>query len=150
MIDTLITVIPIFVAIAALTWSVFWGVKSYQNQMNAQLFLEFTKRFEEIMQSFPENAWSARTDLDDAPPPESDELSLSALRYLNLCSEEYYLFKKRWLHKEIWGIWETELIRTLQSPLYMREWKKLVREFDAYKEFQNYVNEIQADQDNLE
>ena len=139
MIDTIITVVSVLLAIIAFIW----GVKSYQSQMSAQLFLEFTKRFEEIMQSFPENAWSARTDMDGTLPPESEELSRSALRYLNLCSEEYYLFKKRWLHKEIWGIWEKELIRTLQSPLFTREWKKLSGEFDAYTEFKEYVNNIQ-------
>jgi hypothetical protein len=54
------------------------------------------------------------------------------VRYLNLCSEEYYLYKQKWLHKKLWGIWEKELIRTLRSPLFVREWKKLADEFDAY------------------
>ena len=138
-IDTIVTVISVGVAIAAF----FWGLKSYRNQMNAHLFLEFTKRFDEIMQSFPENAWSARTDIDDTIPPDSKELSRSAVRYLNLCSEEYYLYKQGWLHKDIWGIWEKELIRTLRSPLFTREWKKLIGEFDAYPEFKEYVNKLQ-------
>ena len=40
MLNTIFTVASILVAVVAFLW----GVKSYRNQMNAQLFLEFTKR----------------------------------------------------------------------------------------------------------
>jgi hypothetical protein len=89
--------------------------------MNAQLFLEFTKRFEEVMQSFPKNTWPSRLNIEGKPPQKSKALSLSVLRYLNLCSEEYYLCQKGWLYKKTWEIWERELIRTLRTPLFLRE-----------------------------
>src|SRR5687768_4325484 len=110
----------IFIALASLLVSVIiatvtfiWGVRSYRDQMNAQLFLEFTKRFEEVMQSFPKNLWSTRLAIEGKPPAKSKALSLSVLRYLNLSSEEYYLRQKGWLYKETWEIWERELKRTL-------------------------------------
>ena len=134
--------LPVLIGVVAFIWGIVWGIIQYKNQMNAQLFLEFTKRFEEIMQSFPENAWSVRTDLDDTLPEPSSELSLAALRYLNLCGEEYYLYTKKMLSKEVWEIWEAELKRTLQSPLFRREWEQLKSEFDAYQEFQKYVDEV--------
>jgi hypothetical protein len=118
-------------------------VKKHQDQRNAQLFLEFTKRFEEVMQSFPKNAWPARLDIEKPPPPRSKALSLSVLRYLNLCSEEFYLCEKGWLHMDIWKIWEDELLRTLQTPLFVREWQHLCREFESYPEFKEYVEEAQ-------
>ncbi|MEO7840411.1 MAG: hypothetical protein ABIU06_13775 [Anaerolineales bacterium] len=133
--------ISILVGVAAL----FWGVKSYRDQMNAQLFLEFTKRFEEVMQSFPKNVWSSRLNIDGKPPPKSKAVSLSVLRYLNLCSEEYYLRQKNWLYKETWEIWERELIRTLQTPLFRREWKTLSTEFESYPKFKEYVNKTQKE-----
>jgi hypothetical protein len=139
MLDTILTVASILVAAAALLW----GVKSYRDQMNAQLFLEFTKRFEEVMQSFPKNTWPSRLNIEGKPPPKSKALSLSALRYLNLCSEEYYLRQKDWLYKETWEIWERELIRTLQTPLFRREWKTLSNEFESYPEFKEYVDNAQ-------
>ncbi len=144
MTETIITVITILSVLIALA-TLISGVSAYKNQMNAQLFLEFTKRFEEVMQSFPKNAWSARLDIDGVIPPKSKGLSLSALRYLNLCSEEYYLYKKHWLNKDIWKIWEGELIRTLQTPLFIREWKILSGEFEAYPAFIKYVNEKQSE-----
>jgi len=143
MFDTILTAASIFVAVIAFLWGVIWGVKSYRDQMNAQLFLEFTKRFEEVMQSFPKSAWSARLNIEGKPPAKSKALSLSVLRYLNLCSEEYYLYKKGWLHREIWKIWESELIRTLQTPLFIREWKTLAGEFESYPKFKEYVDNAQ-------
>lgn len=140
MIDTIITVVSIAVAVATFIW----GVKSYKDQMNAQLFLEFTRRFEEIMQSFPEDAWAARLNLQETTPESSKKLSLSVLKYMNLCSEEYYLYKKGWLNASIWRIWEAELMRTLQTPLMVREWKTLSREFDAYPAFQAFVEAVQG------
>jgi hypothetical protein len=139
MTETIITVISVLIAIGTFIW----GVVSYRNQMYAQLFLEFTKRFEEVMQTFPKGAWSARIDIDGKAPAKSKELSLSVLRYLNLCSEEYYLYKKGWLNKGIWKIWEAELIRTFQTPLFIREWKNLSGEFEAFPAFKEYVDKIQ-------
>ena len=142
-INTILTVVSILVAVAAFLGGLIWSVKSFRNQMSAQLFLEFTKRFEDLMESFPKNAWSARLNSEGVPPRKSKELSLSVLRYLNLCSEEYYLYKKGLLDKRIWKIWEKELARTLQTPLFIREWKTLAGEFDSYPKFKEYVDKIQ-------
>jgi hypothetical protein len=111
----------------------------YRRQCNAQAFLEYTKRYADIMNSFPPEGRKARLDVFGNPPPESEELSLSVLRYLNLCSEEFYLCKKSYLSIDVWRIWEAELKRTLGSTLVVREWKKLRQEFQAYPEFLAYV-----------
>ena len=97
--------------------SILWGVRVYRRQMNAQLFLEFTRRYDEVMRTYPEDTRSARLDSSQAPSSQSDELTAAVLRYLNLCSEEFYLRQRRYLAKDIWTIWEAEIQRTLQSPL---------------------------------
>ena len=120
------------------------GVLIYRRQMNAQLFLEYTKRYEEIMNTFPADARDARLNIDCETPKESKELTLVILRYLNLSSEEFYLCKNRYLSNKIWRIWEDELLRTLKSPLLLREWAKLKHEFESYPAFSAYVNNAQA------
>jgi hypothetical protein len=111
--------------------------------MNTQVFLTYTQRFDQIMDSFPKDAWVMRLDLDRLPDS-SPELSRSVLKYLNLCAEEYYLLQKKLLAKDVWQIWEDELKRTLQSPLFKREWKELAKEFEAYPEFRQYLENIQG------
>jgi hypothetical protein len=69
----------------------------------------------------------------------------AVLRYLNLCSEEFYLCRCGYLAREVWDIWEAELDRTLWSPIVRREWPELKREFAAYPEFAAYVDERQGE-----
>ena len=119
------------------------GVYVYRRQMNAELFLAYTKRYEGVMESFPGASRSHRLRLDGDPPPESEELTAAVLRYLNLCSEESYLCKRGYLARDIWRIREEELRRTLRSPLLRREWARVRREFGAYTEFARYVDDNQ-------
>ena len=115
------------------------GVYVFRRQMNAQLFLEYTKRYEEIMRSYPVGMRAFRLHSAGEPPPESSELTTVVLRYLNLCSEEFYLCQGKYLSRDIWGIWEEEMRRTIASPLYRREWEKISDEFSSYPEFYEYV-----------
>lgn len=120
------------------------GVRTYRRQTNAQMFVEYTRRFHEVMALFPADSRGARLDLDTALPPESDELTLAVLRYLNLSSEEYYLYRRGYLAKDVWTIWEAEIDRTLQSPLFRREWPRLRNEFISFSEFSRYVEALLA------
>ena len=108
--------------------------------MNAQMFLEYTKRYEQILSGFPDDARRTRMDSDGNLPNENEELTLAVLRYFNLCSEEFYLYKNGYLSRKVWDIWEAELKRTLRSPLFSREWGTLRDEFQTYRAFQDYVD----------
>ncbi len=121
------------------------GIYVYRRKTNTQVFLEFTRRYDEVMRSFPVDARRARLHSGGEPPAVSDEISDAALRYLNLCSEEFYLWKRRYLSGDIWRIWESELKRTLASPLYRREWTRLRDEFSSFPEFAAYVEEVQRE-----
>ncbi|WP_395095212.1 hypothetical protein [Armatimonas sp.] len=116
----------------------------HERQMNAEIFMKYAERYESVMNNFPEDAFDCRLS-SKSLPRESREITVSVLKYLNLCSEEYYLWKKKYIADEVWGIWERELIRTLRSALLMREWPKLKEEFDSYKEFQAFVEDQQKD-----
>ena len=122
------------------------GIITFKHQMNAQVFLECTKRYEQIMDTFPQGARGARLALEGKPPPSSEELSLAVLRYLNLCSEEFYLCSCRYLSRNVWSIWEAELRRTVASPLLRREWRELRSEFQSYPDFVQYVEDAQRAQ----
>jgi hypothetical protein len=116
----------------------------HQRQMNAEVFMKYAERYEQIMGSFPEDAFRARFSLSEELPPVSPQLTLAVLKYLNLASEEFYLWKKQYVADDVWKIWEHELIRILQSPLFRREWDELESEFQSYKEFLAYVDSAQG------
>lgn len=111
-----------------------------RRQTNVQVFLDYTKRYEKIMSELPDDGLAFRLRQDGDPPPESARLRRTILRYLNMCSEEYYLCKRGYLAPNIWKIWEAEFQRTLKSPLLKREWEVLRTEFAAFSEFAHYVD----------
>lgn len=121
-------------------------LQTYKGQMNAQVFTEYNGRYDEILNSFPTSAWEARFNLDTSLPEESMELTLCVLRYLNLSSEEFYLYRRGYLRRDVWDVWEGELLRTLRSPLLRREWPRLSSEFVSYPEFSRYVEAAQKDE----
>ena len=119
------------------------GLYNYNRQMNAQVFLQYAIRYDEIMNSFPNSARMARIKSSEALPKPSAELTICVLRYFNLCSEEFYLHQAKYMSKDVWGVWKDEMIRTWRTPLFQREWKKIVHEFDTYPEFQFLVKKSQ-------
>lgn len=99
-----------------------WRSGKYtKKQWNFNAFTHYTKRFEDIMASFPENAYVLRFELDKVVT-DQEEVRISVLKYLNMTSEEYYLHKEGYLDDKVWEIWLPEIRRTLRSPLFVSEW----------------------------
>jgi hypothetical protein len=118
----------------------------HRRQMNAEVFMKYAERYEQVMSCFPEDAFRARFSMSEGLPPPSPQLTLAVLKYLNLSSEEFYLWQKKYVADEVWKIWEHELIRILQSRLFRREWQELESEFQSYPEFLDFVNRAQGAQ----
>ncbi len=112
---------------------------THTRQMNGDIFLKYTERFEKVMSSFPANAWQARLHLDGAAPDASPELTVAVLKYMNLCGEEFHLWRSGYLQNSIWTIWRDEMCRTFRTPLFRREWPSLRAEFDSFPEFLTFV-----------
>jgi hypothetical protein len=133
------TIVSVLIAGAG----VFLGVNAYKRQMNAQMFLTYTERYAKVAQRLPRESDGGGTAGDPENPAKSREVAAAVLDYLNLCSEEFYLWEGKFLSEDIWKIWQAELIRTLRTPLFLREWKRLKAEFVSYPEFVDYVKEKQ-------
>jgi hypothetical protein len=127
------------------SWALWQNSQNNRKQANIQAFLTYTERFEKVMAAFPPEACQARFDLEQTLPPQSEDLTGAVLRYLNLTSEEFYLWKRGYLDTQIWRIWEKEIQRMLRSPLFRREWPELVTEFVSFKDFVDYVRNVQRD-----
>lgn len=141
--DVVMQTANVVTAIGGLAW-VYVALITYRGQMNAQVFVDCNNRYDDIVASFPPEAWGARLKLSELPPP-SHQVTLCALRYLNLGSEEFYLYKRGYINRAVWDIWEGELRRTLRSQLFKREWQVLRDEFDSYPEFIQYVETVQRE-----
>jgi hypothetical protein len=124
--------------------SLAFAIRSVRRQINAEILMKYTERYEHILDKFPQDALFGRFDSRALPPP-SAQLTLCLLKYLNLCSEEYYLWKNGYLAKSVWTVWEGDLKRMIASPLLQRAWPLLRAEYLSHRDFVEYVERIQAE-----
>ena len=124
--------------------SLMYTINNYRRQATMQVLMKYTERYEHILDQFPQDALEARFDAK-VLPPQSPQLTLCVLKYLNLCSEEYYLRKHGYLAESVWCIWEGDLKRIIGSPLWQREWLVLRTEFVSHPDFLEYVERIQGE-----
>lgn len=132
------------ISLTAGFFGVIYTINNYRRQMNAQILMKYTERYERILDQFPPDALEARFNIRILPPP-SPQLRLCVLKYLNLCSEEYYLKNHGYLAESVWHIWELDLRRIIASPLFLREWQSLHSEFLSHPEFLGYVEDVQKE-----
>jgi hypothetical protein len=132
------------VSVVVTTIGLIYTINNYHRQSTMQVLMQYTGRYEHILDQFPQDALKARFDAKVLPTP-SPQLTLCMLKYLNLCSEEYYLKEHGYLDKTVWCIWEADLKRIIASPLCQREWLSLSTEFEAHPDFLKYVERVQAE-----
>ena len=61
----------------------------------------YTKRYDDIMSSFPNGAYMLRFDRDKTIQSNED-VRLAVLKYLNMTSEEYYLWRDGYPDDKVW------------------------------------------------
>ncbi len=120
--------------------------ESFKKQMNAQVYLAYTERYEKLMADCPDDFRTTLFDLklSEVEANNRDRIKVCLLRDLNLCSEEFHLMQTGYLAPEVLGIWRQELDATLRKRLYISSWPELKHEFESYPDFLKYVDKIQS------
>ena len=113
-----------------------------RRQLNAQMFIEFSGRFQNILRLFPTEAWLANRNPSQPLPEPSQELTDCTLYCIQFISDAYYLHKGAYISKQIWRLWEREIQRTLSGPVFQREWEGVAAEFAHDREFLHYINTL--------
>jgi hypothetical protein len=134
----LATLISVIAAVVGLMIS----VRAYKRQVSALFLLEYTKRVDDIMRSFPPSLWAPRLFPQELPEP-SDELRLSAMRCLNFVSQLHYFSRKGYISRDVWRRGQGIYAEILQSPFFVREWKTVAPRFAADAVFCRFVEKAQ-------
>ena len=139
--DNLINSIP-YLTLLITFIGVLVAMYHFRRQMNVNIFVEYTKRYDAIMDKFPDEAFATRIN-SEILPEESSALTMACLKYLNLCSEEFHLYSEKLTSPKVWDMWDDEIKRVLRSPMFKREWKKLENEFKSFPDFITFVENAQ-------
>jgi hypothetical protein len=113
-----------------------------RRQLNAQMFIEISRRFQDVLRMFPTEAWLANRNPSAPLPPSSQEITDCTLYCIQLIADVYHLRQGRYISKRLWSAWEREIRHTLKGPVFQREWKTVAVEFSHNRHFQIYLDTL--------
>ncbi len=124
------------VAMLGLIWQIYQGNK----QSKLHFFTIFTQRYQDIIINLPVNIESDSFDFDNYNDDDEREHLLRWFRaYYDLCSEEFHLYKKGYVDKKLWKLWDEGIQNSLNKPAFIKSWE-LIQANNYYdREFCSYV-----------
>ncbi len=149
-IGSILTLITIFVIVV-------WNSKQYK-QMNKQLeiennqlriqneqikhnyFSEYTKRYQEIIIHFPENINEDTFSYEELEKNKKDETMRYMRVYFDLCSEEFFLHKHKYIDEKVWKEWEEGMSYAFNKKAFRRAWEKISSDTGFYTDFKKFVD----------
>jgi len=113
---------------------------SLKREHGATLFFEYNKRFADIRWQLPSDILSNCFD----PNKLKDEDLMNYMRqYFILCSEEFYLKKrKRWIERKLWKEWERAIKYYMGKPAFRKAWREVRNENIYYKGFVPFMDTL--------
>ena len=111
-----------------------------RKQLNAQMFIEVSGRFQELLRLFPTEAWLANRNFSQPLPPPTQEITDCTLYCLQLVADVYHLHKSGYISRALWSAWEREIKHILDGRIFRREWEGLAVEFAHNEAFLHYIN----------
>jgi hypothetical protein len=124
------------------SFGIYVALRNQRRQLNAQMFIEFSGRFQKLLREFPTEAWLANRSANEAIPPSSQELTDCTLYTIQFVYDVYHLHKNGFIAKNLWTLWEREIKNTLSGRVFQREWERVAAEFAHSPEFVQYINAI--------
>jgi hypothetical protein len=113
-----------------------------RRQLNAQMFVEMSRRFQDLLRMFPTEAWLANRNPSAPLPPLSQEITDCTLYCIQLIADVYHLRQGGYISKRLWSAWEREIRHTLEGPVFQREWKTVAVEFSHNESFLRYLDKL--------
>ena len=129
---------PGTIAVGAI--GIFIALRNHHRQLNAQMYVEFSARFQELLRSFPTDAWLANADSSQPLPAPNREVTECTLYVMQFLADIYYLHKGKYLSANLWKLWERGIKKTLGGRVFRREWETLSTEFAYSPDFVEYIN----------
>ena len=108
------------------------------------VFLTYTERFDKVFSEFPA---SFRKTGQFAAADKTANTEQAAIRFFNLCAEEFYLADENLIDKDVWKAWKAQITDTIQHELIASVWREVRDEYDSldiYGEFVKFMDGVIA------
>jgi len=134
--------IAVSILTLVLTGVALWvTISQFKKQLELQIFADYTKRYQEITLHFPEAVNQPQFRISGLLSEQRDRTLRYMRAYFDLCSEEYYLWKKGHIDAETWREWETGIKFALSKAAFKEAWRILGLDTIYYGAFSQFVTE---------
>jgi hypothetical protein len=117
--------------------------RSTRKQLKLQNFIEYTKRYQEIVLNFPETINQNDFQFDEIEPEElKNKIKRYMRAYLDLCFEEWTLHKKGFIDDDLWLIWKGGMETAFSKPAFQQAWAAIQQDTEYGNEFHQFANEL--------
>src|SRR5262249_18330025 len=106
--------------------------------------LEFFRRYADISKGMPDRLRFAKYATDTSPIPNEEwrRITRSMIEYLNLCSEEFALWKRGRVPSDIWELWKSGLRENFEAELWRTAWNEVFREYTTHEPFMRFMKKL--------
>ena len=110
-------------------------------QHQFQFFIEYTRRYRDIIQMKPDSFETLTL--------ENSDIRKYFSLYFDLCNEKYYLHSREMIEDDVWGLWVERMKTVMSDKKYKTAWKKLGLYYDNTN-FVHFMNELSREEKKLE
>lgn len=114
---------------------------SRKNQW-VQIFFEYTRRYAEIIEDFPETINELSFDFGQLEGGLRDKTMRTMRRYFDMCSEQYWLQKERYIPQKIWKEWKDGMKTAFNKTAFRTAWAKISKDQRYPGSFIQFVEEL--------
>jgi len=112
----------------------------YRHQQKLSFFEKYTARYQYLMEHMPEEFFSAYD--KELQEETKKEISHFIRLYLDLCSEEYYLYTDGRIDQTVWEEWKEGIAYSFKNPYLSQYWNERIKEYkESYSTFFAFVND---------
>lgn len=134
----LASAVATFLSVVVALGAFWWQANALKKQLMLQNFSDYTKRYQEIIQRFPENINEPTFSLD-ALDDNYTPIMRAMRMYFDLCFEEWYLNKRGFIDQRIWDIWHGGMKTALSKTAFIQAWDIVVRDTEYGTEFEQFI-----------
>src|SRR5689334_12610116 len=120
------------------------SLRNHRRQMHAQMFIEFSSRFHNVLRELPAPIWTAPGFEDDPLPRRDEVLTKACLQCFHVITEIYQLHQCGYVAADLWRPCQRGMRRAMQSPVLRREWLAVEPAFEHHPELCRHMRALIA------
>ena len=113
--------------------------REHREALSLNFYTYFWNRFDKILENLPSDFFDENFDFSSVQNQE--QLKRTIRSYFQMCSQEYYLYKKGKISHEIWTEWENGMKYFFNIPSIIEHYETLGASV-THQDFQDYVQKV--------